>query len=67
MQGDPTILGLRRHKFKFEGQGGAWYSNLTAEILQWNMKFHKFSDYPKDEKIYVAGISIQIQDSRRLV
>ena len=67
VQGDPTIVGLRGQSFKLEGQGGAWYANLAAESLQWNMKFRKFSDCPKDENIYVTGISIQIRDSRRLV
>ena len=40
VQGDQTIVGLRGQSFKFEGQGGSWYANLSAESLQWNMKFH---------------------------
>ena len=67
VQGGPTIVRLGGQRFKFEGQGGAWYAKLAAESLQWNMKFHKFSDCPKCEKIYVTGISIQICESRRLV
>ena len=67
VQGDPTIVGLRGQSLKFKGQGAAWYANLAAESLQWNMKFNKFSDCPKDEIIYVTGISIQIRKSRRLV
>ena len=31
------------------------------------MKFHKLSDCPKDVNIYVTGIPIQINESRRLV
>ena len=67
MQGDPTIVGLKGQSFKFEGQSGVWYANLAAESLQWNMKFRKLSDFPKDGNIYVPGISIQIHESRRLV
>ena len=67
VQGDPTIVGLQGQSFKFDGRGGAWYANLAAESLQWNMKFHKFDNCPKDENIYVTGISIQIRESRRLV
>ena len=67
VQGDPTIVGLQGQRFKFDGRGGAWYANLAAESLQWNMKFHKFEDCPTDENIYVTGISIQIRESRRLV
>ena len=55
---DPTIVWIRGSGIKFEGQGGAWYTNLAAESVQWNMKFHKSSNCNKDEKIYVTGISI---------
>ena len=60
-------MGIRGQSFKFEVHGGAWYENLLAENLQWNMKFHKLSDCLKDKKIYVTGIYIQIRKPRRLV
>ena len=37
VQGDQTIVGLQGQSFKFDGRGGAWYANLAAESLQWNM------------------------------
>ena len=41
--------------------------NLAAETLQWNMKFHTFINFPKDENIYITGIYIQMRESRILV
>ena len=35
--------------------------------MQWNMKLHRFINYPKGDKIYVTVISIQIRESRNLV
>jgi len=57
-QGDPIIIGLKGQVFKFEGTDGKWYSNLITHNLSWNMQFRKHKTCPKDEDMFISGMSI---------
>jgi len=57
-QGDPIIIGLKGQVFKFEGTNGKWYSNLAAKDFSWNMRFRKFETCPRDEDMFISGMSI---------
>jgi len=57
-QGDPIIIGLEGQVFKFEGTNGKWYSNIITNSLGWNMQFRKYETCPKDEDMFISGMSI---------
>eukprot|EP00547_Thalassionema_nitzschioides_P007125 CAMPEP_0194213942 /NCGR_PEP_ID=MMETSP0156-20130528/14882_1 /TAXON_ID=33649 /ORGANISM="Thalassionema nitzschioides, Strain L26-B" /LENGTH=981 /DNA_ID=CAMNT_0038942091 /DNA_START=51 /DNA_END=2996 /DNA_ORIENTATION=+ len=57
--GDPIILGLQKQVFKFDGQDGAWYSNLAIKnYLQWNMQFKRFNSCPIDADMFISSMSL---------
>lgn len=62
VSGDPIIIGLKNQVFKFDGKNDAWYANLATDTFQWNMKFHKFSQCPKSEDMFISGMTFSIYD-----
>jgi len=60
---DPIILGLQNQVFKFYGRDGAWYSNVSAKNILWNMQFKEFNSCPVDEKMFITGMTISTSDS----
>eukprot|EP00591_Stephanopyxis_turris_P008745 CAMPEP_0195527406 /NCGR_PEP_ID=MMETSP0794_2-20130614/29054_1 /TAXON_ID=515487 /ORGANISM="Stephanopyxis turris, Strain CCMP 815" /LENGTH=604 /DNA_ID=CAMNT_0040658305 /DNA_START=125 /DNA_END=1939 /DNA_ORIENTATION=+ len=66
VSGDPLFVGLQGQNFKFEGKSGAWYSNLSAKKLQWNLRFKEFDTCPKDENMFVTGTTISLYRLRGL-
>lgn len=66
VENDPVIVGFRNQIFKFDGRSDAWYANLAAESVQWNMKFHTFEDCPGGRDTYVTGFSYMLREARAI-
>jgi len=60
VNGDPLIIGLQHQAFNFDGKSDAWYANIATTDMQWNMKFHKFDDCPRDDSMYVTAMAISV-------
>eukprot|EP00548_Thalassiothrix_antarctica_P004985 CAMPEP_0194132130 /NCGR_PEP_ID=MMETSP0152-20130528/2672_1 /TAXON_ID=1049557 /ORGANISM="Thalassiothrix antarctica, Strain L6-D1" /LENGTH=373 /DNA_ID=CAMNT_0038827077 /DNA_START=155 /DNA_END=1276 /DNA_ORIENTATION=- len=58
LQGDQINRGLKGEVSKFEGTNGKWYSNIMTNGLGWNMQFKKYETCPKDEDMFISGMSI---------
>lgn len=58
VNGDPLFTGLQGQAFKFDGRDGAWYSNVAAKSLQWNLRFGKFDTCPQGENMFVTGTAM---------
>jgi len=60
VNGDPLFTGLKGQVFKFDGRHGAWYSNVAAKNLQWNIRFGQYDNCPKKENMFMTGTSLNL-------
>jgi len=60
VNGDPLFMGLHGQVFKFEGRSGAWYSNVSTDKFQWNLRFKEFETCKENENIFVTGTTITL-------
>jgi len=60
VNGDPLFTGFQGQVFKFDGRDRAWYANVAAKSLQWNLRFGKFDTCPQEEDTFVTGTAMTI-------
>ena len=60
VNGDPLIMGLAGQLFKFDGRSGAWYSAVSSNSFQWNMKIQEYNDCPVDANKFVSGVGFTV-------
>jgi hypothetical protein len=63
--GDSLILGLSGQRFKFNGRSGAWYSAISSQPFQWNMKIQHYESCPSDANNFVSAVGLTFMEGSK--
>jgi hypothetical protein len=64
-EGDPLIMGLSGQALGFRGRSGAWYSVISSQSLQWNMRLQSYEKCPKYGNNFVSGFGLTLYKNRK--
>jgi hypothetical protein len=60
-----TSFVLSGQLFKFDGCSGGWYSAISAQPFQWNMRIHTFDGCPVDSNKFTTGVGFNFFDAEK--